>query len=162
MCIRVNQCCCCCTLQTGTKIIGWLDLLCGVSIIVWYSTEILKNENYYTSIAGIIANAVLISVTIPLLIAASKNSRPKLILPWLVFAVIQIIIITIGLLSYLPVIANIPQSDFRIADIISYSIAIIITFANYIYFWLVIYSYRQQLLDMETRLTSANQIPIML
>ena len=27
MCIRVNQCCCGCTLQTGTRIIGWINLV---------------------------------------------------------------------------------------------------------------------------------------
>ncbi len=39
-------------------------------------------------IASIVIAAIKILVTVPLLIAAYKNSRPMLLLPWLIFAIL--------------------------------------------------------------------------
>nr|CAH0102350.1 unnamed protein product [Daphnia galeata] len=167
MCIRVNQCCCGCTLQTGTRTIGWISLLLAVICIVYYSMEISKNvlisaENYYWWIALIVDSTVWIVVSIPLL---DKNCRPKLLLPYLVMGVIDLLIISIALLLYplpsIALIANIPESDLLTADIISCSIAIIIVVAIGIYNWLVIYSYRKQLLEIETEQNSANEISML-
>jgi hypothetical protein len=43
-------------------------------------------------IASIVIAAIKILVTVPLLIAAYKNSRPMLLLPWLIFAIVTALI----------------------------------------------------------------------
>lgn len=68
----------------------------------WYS-PIRSNSTAlvtYCLIGGIIGLVVMISVTIPLLIAASKNSRLGLLLPWLIFNFITVVLgIGLGLFA---------------------------------------------------------------
>ena len=58
------------------------------------------DSNIFILIVGIVISVFWIAVSIPLLYAASKNSRPRLLLPWLIYDVL-ITFVGIGLCIYL-------------------------------------------------------------
>jgi hypothetical protein len=122
----------------------------------------------------------MISVTIPILIAASKNSRPGLLLPWLIFNFVTIVLgIGLGLF------ASIFLMQKQIIQVEGGSVFIAVTllgsgeyderltlerskfnsfffFVNlftalHIYFWLVIYSYYKQLKEQLPPTTGQNK-----
>ncbi|XP_046634305.1 uncharacterized protein LOC124313426 isoform X2 [Daphnia pulicaria] len=156
--IRVNQCCCsCCTLQTGAKLIGCLQLVCGIAQIIFDVVMILSDSTLvtYCLTGGIIGLVFMISVTIPILIAASKNSRPGLLLPWLIFNFVTIVLgIGLGLF------ASIFLMQKQIIQVEGGSVSIAVTLlgsALHIYFWLVIYSYYKQLKEQLPPTTGQNK-----
>nr|CAH0109360.1 unnamed protein product [Daphnia galeata] len=130
------------------------DMISGIIGIVMMS---LTFEDYYFSIAWIVGWVVSIAVTIPLLIAAHGNRRPKLLLPWLILNVIELIL-SIGSMLFLSIAVILPLDLF--AGTI-YIVIVFLGFALATYFWLVIFSYHQQLQEMERRPNSANEIPML-
>jgi hypothetical protein len=134
----------------------------------------------YCLTGGIIGLVFMISVTIPILIAASKNSRPGLLLPWLIFNFVTIVLgIGLGLF------ASIFLMQKQIIQVEGGSVFIAVTllgsgeyderltlerskfnsfffFVNlftalHIYFWLVIYSYYKQLKEQLPPTTGQNK-----
>nr|CAH0109358.1 unnamed protein product [Daphnia galeata] len=170
-CIKVNQCCCGCTLQTGTKIIGWLSLLGGFfqvlstlwSLIATRSSAYTAVNNYSTAesniylIVGIVISVIWIAVSIPLLIAASKNSSPGLLLPWLIYNVL-ITFVGIGLCIFLFVILF--QQVHHIGIQILSIAASFLALAFNVYFGVVISSYYQELKTKEKQENSTNVVPL--
>lgn len=60
-----------------------------------------RYSHYYCLSTETVFSVVWIGVTIPLLMVASKNSRPGLILPWLIFNAVTILIILNGFAFFL-------------------------------------------------------------
>nr|CAH0109361.1 unnamed protein product [Daphnia galeata] len=144
-----QHCCCgCCTLQTGTKIICWLSIICGLTNIVRgtmcaeFTTGVTE---FNILIAVIILSAIWIVVTVPVLISALKNGSPGLLLPWLIFNVIALPF-GIGLGFYSSILLM--QLN-QISTGITYIFSIFLVTALIIYFWMVIYSYYRQMKDQK-------------
>jgi hypothetical protein len=84
----------------------------------------ISAEDYYFSIAWIVGWIVSIAVTIPLLIAAHGNRRPKLLLPWLILNVIELIL-SIGSMLFLSIAVILPL------DLFAGTIYIVIVFLGF-------------------------------
>ncbi|EFX85664.1 hypothetical protein DAPPUDRAFT_313798 [Daphnia pulex] len=123
----------------------------------WYS-PIRSNSTAlvtYCLTGGIIGLVVMISVTIPLLIAASKNSRPGLLLPWLIFN-----FVTVSLGIGLGLFASIYFMKKKWIQVEGGSVSLAVTLLGsglHIYFWLVIYSYYKQLKEQLPPTTGQNK-----
>ena len=63
----------------------------------------------YVSIPVIIISVISIAVSIPVLIASSKNKKPQLLLPWLIFNVTTLIF-GIGYAIYVTIAVILPEN----------------------------------------------------
>jgi hypothetical protein len=63
----------------------------------------------YVSIPVIIISVISIAVSIPVLIASSKNKKPELLLPWLIFNVTTLIF-GIGYAIYVTIAVILPEN----------------------------------------------------
>ncbi|EFX85636.1 hypothetical protein DAPPUDRAFT_127578 [Daphnia pulex] len=162
MSLKVNHCCCGCSLQTGTKIIGWLYLVSEIiAIVMLVLVEVLPEEQTSQTttsetgnsetfaimeITSIVTAAIKILVTVPLLIAAYKNSRPMLLLPWLICAIVTALMaIGTGIASVI----NSSGKETFFNEIIANTVVNFLGSALTIYYWIVVYSFYRRLRETQ-------------
>ncbi|XP_046634311.1 uncharacterized protein LOC124313432 isoform X1 [Daphnia pulicaria] len=140
--VRVNHWCCGSSLQTGTKILGWLGLIGGFLQMLRFAMMMPDCDYPETNICiGVLVGLVVWNaVTILVLFSAHKNSRPSLMLPWLICKAV-LILVGIGLGLFLSI------YGMQVNQLVTFGIVFFFAFGSAlgIYFWLVVYSYYQQL-----------------
>ncbi|EFX85635.1 hypothetical protein DAPPUDRAFT_300224 [Daphnia pulex] len=149
MSVIVNQCGF--SLQTGTKILGWLYLIGGFLLMLKIAMMMPDHPETNILIGVMVGSVVWNAVNILLLFSAHKNSRPSLMLPWLICKAV-IVLVGIGLEVFWSIsLIMEDQLDNANQRVIGFGKEIEILFffafgsALGIYFWLVVYSYYQQL-----------------
>ncbi|XP_046634312.1 uncharacterized protein LOC124313432 isoform X2 [Daphnia pulicaria] len=138
MSVIVNQCGF--SLQTGTKILGWLYLIGGFLLMFRIAMMMPYHPETNILIGAMVGSVVWIAVNILVLFSAHKNSRPSLILPWLICKAV-LILVGIGLGLFLSI------YGMQVNQLVTFGIVFFFAFGSAlgIYFWLVVYSYYQQL-----------------
>ncbi|XP_046458672.1 uncharacterized protein LOC124205325 [Daphnia pulex] len=145
MSCKLNQCCCGCSLRTGAIAISVFSLISSVvSIIrIVLNFSALKGissndaKMLYGVIVGELVGAMVLMFTIFLvLLAAVKNRMPNLMLPWLVVQIVSII----AMFLYLIILA-IAGANIGVVEILIACVGGALGF----YFWLVVFSYYQEL-----------------
>ncbi|XP_059350466.1 uncharacterized protein LOC130693680 [Daphnia carinata] len=164
---KLDQFCCGCSLRTGTKVIGSLFLLGGVSVLVYALVEIssfnfrggdaLPNQPHpKLPIVSVVMSVVAIVFSIPVLFTSNINPNPRLLVPLLVINILSSLTV-IAFFLYLAIVKSMTSG---VDDIVGNIIiaAGLISGAVWLYFWLIIYSFyhelgamkEQPLLDQQT------------
>ncbi|XP_046634281.1 uncharacterized protein LOC124313405 [Daphnia pulicaria] len=146
--IRINQFCCNCSLQTGSKVVGALSLILQIIGLVVFlisaSSDASDVEGGIVSfkfIGRIISTIFMVTAIIFVLVSATKNNRPMLLLPWLVLQVLSVIT---GIVSSLYIGICLLIAVPNITGLIFMTLGLGASIIG-IYFWLVVYSYYHEL-----------------
>ncbi|XP_046461471.1 uncharacterized protein LOC124207879 [Daphnia pulex] len=150
ICNKLRKCCCCLSLQTGTKIVGLLSMLGGIGglalslaqvISIVNSEYVIGSEILLSSLDRLIGSLVVIAFTAAVLVAACKNGKPMLLVPWLVLKSISLFV-TIFYSFYVGVSSAVTGDDQDMSYVFG---LVIIGIVLYSYLWLVVYSYYHEL-----------------
>ncbi|EFX85204.1 hypothetical protein DAPPUDRAFT_300228 [Daphnia pulex] len=149
ICNKLSKCCCCMSLQTGTKIVGVFSMLGGIGGLALSLAQLTSfiNAEYViggeilpSSLNQLTGSLVVIAFTASVLVAASKNGKPMLLVPWLVLKSISLFV-AIFYSFYFGVSSVMTGDD----QGMSYVSVLVIGIVLYSYFWLVVYSYYHEL-----------------
>ncbi|KAJ9596638.1 hypothetical protein L9F63_012335 [Diploptera punctata] len=142
MVVMLRQCCCGCSLKTGTIIIGVLNLIAACLGFGSGGVLLSQKETEFKTmgIVELILAAVLIIISILLIVGAMKD-RPALLAPWMICAII-IMIVTI--IIYIVGAAKAFQHSDSSTGV-SYLISALIYSILETYFILVVYSLYREL-----------------
>ncbi|XP_077300866.1 uncharacterized protein LOC143921433 [Arctopsyche grandis] len=93
---EVKTCCCGCTLETGTLIIGWLNIVFAALTIIGSIMGIISpnSQNHGSTaslVLGMIAGVITLLVSIMLIIGV-KRRLPKYVHYWILIATISFVI----------------------------------------------------------------------
>ncbi|XP_046634314.1 uncharacterized protein LOC124313434 [Daphnia pulicaria] len=149
ICNKLSKCCCCMSLQTGTKIVGVFSMLGGIGGLALSLAQVTSfiNAEYViggeilpSSLDRLIGSLVVIAFTAAVLVAACKNGKPMLLVPWLVLKSISLFV-AIFYSFYLGVNSAVTGDD----QDMPYVFGLVIGIVLYSYLWLVVYSYYHEL-----------------
>ncbi|XP_054263120.1 uncharacterized protein LOC128986665 [Macrosteles quadrilineatus] len=152
----LKECCCGCSLKTGSMIIGFITMI-WASILTYMAIMSLINGNYVivskdSNIDTVLESCILGARTLQaifslFLIIATHKENAGLILPWLVVALV--VVMMEG--AYLATMA----SHLAIGDLNPRIVSLATHVSVTVYFFFVVYSYYRQVRDVDRGLGKA-------
>ncbi|XP_046634242.1 uncharacterized protein LOC124313378 [Daphnia pulicaria] len=141
-----DECCCGCSLRTGTKIIGFISMLIEIGVFVLAVIKMKYNFNIDNEIEEMLTNdsidpiislGVGMAAAACVLIAAWKDRRPMLLVPWLVLEG-STLPVMIGNSIYFGTLLTIRMGTSTGMAFLAVSL---LATAICFYFWLVVFNY---------------------
>ncbi|EFX85199.1 hypothetical protein DAPPUDRAFT_313849 [Daphnia pulex] len=141
-----DECCCGCSLRTGTKIIGFISMLIEIGVFVLAIIKMKFNFNIDNEIEEMLTNdsidpiislGVGMAAAACVVIAAWKDRRPMLLVPWLVLEG-STLPVMIGNSIYFGTLLTIRMGTSTGMAFLAVSL---LATAICFYFWLVVFNY---------------------